>query len=188
MNKKTWDRPANVKLRSFSKSLPMSLLLAREAVMQRFRTSLHLFNITEQQWRVLRALSSINEIEVTALAKVTYLLTPSLSRILKDIESRGYIIRRPAPDDMRRALISISPQGLTLIDAVAPYSEGIYGEIYNAFGKERMDLLQQLLKELTETLNALPPITYTGAELSPELAAIAFGKSRRRQPVQEIEE
>jgi hypothetical protein len=89
---------------------------------------------------------------------------------------------------MRRALISISPQGLTLIDAVAPYSEGIYGEIYTAFGKERMDLLQQLLKELTETLNGLPPITYTGAELSPELNAIAFGKSRRRQPVEEIEE
>ncbi|MGB3503132.1 MAG: homoprotocatechuate degradation operon regulator HpaR [Mesorhizobium sp.] len=173
------ERPANVKLRSFSKSLPMSLLLARESVMQRFRTSLHLFNITEQQWRVLRALSSIAEIEVTALAKVTYLLTPSLSRILKDMEARKYIIRRPAPDDMRRALISISPQGLKLIDAVAPYSEGIYAEINKEFGKERMDQLQQLLKELGDTLNALPPITYTGAELSPEITEIAFGSSRR---------
>lgn len=187
MSSRNWDRPANVKLRSFAKSLPMSLLLAREAVMQRFRTSLHLFNITEQQWRVLRALSSINEIEVTALAKVTYLLTPSLSRILKDIEARGLIVRRPAPDDMRRALISISPQGLMLIDAVAPYSEGIYAEIYNAFGKERMDHLQQLLKELTETLNALPPITYTGAELSPEINAIAYGTSRRRRSAEHAE-
>jgi len=188
MSTRNWDRPSNVKLRSFSKSLPMSLLLAREAVMQRFRTSLHLFNITEQQWRVLRALSSINEIEVTALAKVTYLLTPSLSRILKDIEARGYIIRRPAPDDMRRALISISPQGLMLIDAVAPYSEGIYSEIYNAFGKERMDHLQQLLKELTETLNNLPAITYTGEELSPEINAIAFGSSPRRRSVEQADE
>ncbi len=185
---KPWDRPSNVKLRSFSKSLPMSLLLAREAVMQRFRTSLHLFNITEQQWRVLRALSSINEIEVTALAKVTYLLTPSLSRILKDIEARGFIIRRSAPEDMRRALISISPMGLKVIDAVAPYSEGIYGEIYQAFGKERMDHLQQLLKELTETLNALPPITYNGTELSDELNEIVFGNSRRRPRVDVLEE
>jgi homoprotocatechuate degradation regulator HpaR len=166
----------------------MSLLLAREAVMQRFRTSLHLFNITEQQWRVLRALSSINEIEVTALAKVTYLLTPSLSRILKDIEARGFIIRRSAPEDMRRALISISPMGLKVIDAVAPYSEGIYGEIYQAFGKERMDHLQQLLKELTETLNALPPITYNGTELSDELNEIVFGNSRRRPRVDVLEE
>jgi homoprotocatechuate degradation regulator HpaR len=187
MTAKTWDRPANVKLRGFSKSLPMSLLLAREAVMQRFRSSLHLFNMTEQQWRVLRALSSISEIEVTALAKVTYLLTPSLSRILKDMEARGYINRRAVPEDMRRQLISITPQGLTLIDAVAPYSEGIYAEIYNAFGKERMDLLQQLLKELAATLNTLPPIVYDEGELSPELDAIA-GRSRNRQSTEKMQE
>ena len=81
----TAPKPAvNVKLRSFSKSLPMALLLAREAVMNRFRPALNMFNITEQQWRVLRALSSIKEIEVMELAKVTYLLAPSLLPIKTD--------------------------------------------------------------------------------------------------------
>src|SRR5690606_29016261 len=53
----------HVRMREFSKSLPMSLLRAREAVMLRFRSSLRMFNITEQQWRILRALTSIREIE-----------------------------------------------------------------------------------------------------------------------------
>ena len=179
----------NVKLRGFSKSLPMSLLLAREAVMNRFRASLHLFNISEQQWRVLRALSSIAEIEVMELARVTYLLAPSLSRILRDMEARKLIVRRQVPDDLRRSLISISPDGLKLIDAVAPYSEGTYSEITETFGKERMDLLQQLLKELTETLNGLPPQSYEREDLSMEVSEIVGdgvrGKSRspRRKPV-----
>lgn len=151
-------RPSvNVKLRSFSRSLPMSLLLAREAVMNRFRSSLHLFNITEQQWRVLRALNAVTEIEVTDLAKATSLLAPSLSRILRDLEARKLIVRRRAPGDQRRALISISPSGLTLIDSVAPYSEAIYAEVTETFGAEKMATLQALLKELTESLNALPP-------------------------------
>lgn len=170
----------NVKLRSFSKSLPMSLLLAREAVMNRFRSSLNLFNITEQQWRVLRALSSIPEIEVMELAKVTYLLAPSLSRILRDMEARKLIVRRQAPDDLRRSLISISPSGVKLIDAVAPYSEGIYGEITESFGKQNMDVLQQLLKDLTDKMNALPALTYSGSELSGDISEIVGGHPRGR--------
>lgn len=170
----------NVKLRSFSKSLPMSLLLAREAVMNRFRSSLNLFNITEQQWRVLRALSSIPEIEVMELARVTYLLAPSLSRILRDMEARGLILRRQAPDDLRRSLISISPAGLKLIDAVAPWSEGIYGEITESFGKENMELLQQLLKDLTARMNALPPLAHDAGELSPDISDIVGGNPRGR--------
>lgn len=152
------SKPAvNVKLRSFSKSLPMSLLLAREAVMNRFRPVLNLFNITEQQWRVLRALTAISEIEVMELAKVTSLLAPSLSRILRDLEARGLIKRRQASGDLRRSLISISEKGLNLIDAVAPHSEGIYSEITETFGKEKMEALQLLCRELTEVLNRLPP-------------------------------
>ncbi len=181
MDAPTQKPSVNVKLRSFSKSLPMSLLLAREAVMNRFRSSLNLFNITEQQWRVLRALSSIPEIEVMELAKVTYLLAPSLSRILRDMEARKLIVRRQAEDDLRRSLISIGPDGLKLIDAVAPYSEGIYGEITATFGRQKIDLLQQLLRELTEAMHGLPPLGYDGSELSGDISRIV-GTSPRGRP------
>jgi len=73
-----------VPMREFSRSLPMSLLRAREAVMRQFRPSLRRHDLTEQQWRILRALASIDAIEVTELARVAFLLGPSLSRILRD--------------------------------------------------------------------------------------------------------
>ena len=68
-------------MRDFSRSLPMSLLRAREAVMRHFRASLRAHGMTEQQWRILRALASIDRTEVTELARMAYLLGPSLSRI-----------------------------------------------------------------------------------------------------------
>lgn len=177
------SRPqVKVKLRSFSRSLPMSLLLAREAVMARFRSSLKLFNITEQQWRVLRALNTVPEIEVTALAKATGLLPPSLSRILKDLEARGLVLRLAAEQDMRKSLIAISPDGLKLIDAVAPYSEEIYGEITRAFGDDKLTQLQDLLKELVQTVGELPPKDYAGDTLPPEIEAIVGHRPRGRPP------
>lgn len=169
-----------VKLRSFSSSLPMSLLLAREAVMNRFRSALHLFNLTEQQWRVLRALNSVETIEVTALANATSLLAPSLTRILKDLEARGLIERRSIKNDMRKSLIAISPTGLNMIDAVAPYSEQIYGEITSAFGDDKLAQLEQLLRELTESTRALPPADYRDETLPSEIREIVGSRQRGR--------
>src|SRR6202789_1482182 len=108
------DAPSahRVPMREFSRSLPMSLLRAREAVMRQFRPSLRRHGLTEQQWRILRALTAVEAIEVTELARVAFLLGPSLSRILRDLEARHLIERRTAKADLRRAMVSISARGL----------------------------------------------------------------------------
>src|SRR5690606_13583141 len=160
--------------------LPMSLLRAREAVMLRFRSSLRMFNITEQQWRILRALASISEIEVTALANATFLLPPSLSRILKDLEERDLVGRRADPDDLRRNLVSITPSGLALMAVVAPHSETIYSEITTAFGDEKMQTLQALLRDLEATLAGLSPVSIPKDAYGKEIGRLARPLPRGR--------
>jgi homoprotocatechuate degradation regulator HpaR len=141
-----------VRLREFSRSLPMALLRAREAVMRHFRPSLRAFDMTEQQWRVLRTLSAIPEIEVTELANATFLLAPSLSRILRDLQERGLTQRRSCDRDMRLALLSITPAGLQLIEEAGVYSEQIYAEMNRRFGAARLADLMDLLRELENLL------------------------------------
>ena len=102
-------------MREFSRSLPMSLL---------------------------RALTAVDTIEVTELARVAFLLGPSLSRILRDLEARDLIERRTAEADLRRGVVSISPKGLKLIEAVAPTSEAIYAEITSRYGARKLAELQ----------------------------------------------
>ncbi|WP_152016191.1 MULTISPECIES: homoprotocatechuate degradation operon regulator HpaR [unclassified Bosea (in: a-proteobacteria)] len=130
----------------------MSLLRARESVMRHFRKSLREFGVTEQQWRVLRALSTKPQMEVAELARATFLLGPSLSRILVDLDQRGLIRREPDPADLRRWMISLSPSGTELIDTVTPVSEAIYREISQRFGEDRLGQLQDLLAELEEAM------------------------------------
>ena len=145
-------RGTRVHLRHFSKSLPMSLLRAREAVMRCFRPSLRHYGITEQQWRVLRALSTVPRMEVTDLARATFLLAPSLSRILSDLEARSLVRREADPRDLRRGVISIAVAGAELIETVTPISETIYRDITDRFGLEKLATLQALLRELEEVL------------------------------------
>src|SRR5678816_4301085 len=101
------SQPASDELpmRDFAHSLPMALLRAREAVMCQFRPLLRKHDVTEQQWRVLRAVYEVEATEVTALAELCFILMPSLSRILRSLEARRLIERRIVPADQRRAEI-----------------------------------------------------------------------------------
>ncbi|MGJ5180643.1 homoprotocatechuate degradation operon regulator HpaR [Bradyrhizobium oligotrophicum] len=141
-----------VPMRDFSQSLPMALLRAREAVMRQFRPSLRQHGLTEQQWRILRALAAVDEIEVTELARVAFLLGPSLSRILRDLEARGLIQREVDARDMRRGVLSISAKGVKLIAQVAPGSEAIYASIASRYGARKLAALQKMLAELEGSL------------------------------------
>src|SRR5581483_8459018 len=123
-------------MRAFSESLPMALLRAREAVMCLFRPGLRSRGVTEQQWRILRALAHSGPLEVTELAEATFLLGPSLSRILPDMENRQLVRREQVDSDLRRSVVSLEPKGLRLIAMHAPESEEIYAEIAERFGTE----------------------------------------------------
>ena len=139
-------------MRDFSRSLPMSLLRAREAVMRQFRPSLRQHGLTEQQWRILRALAAVETIEVTELARVAFLLGPSLSRILRDLEARRLIERKTAKADLRRGVVSISEKGLKLMKLVAPSSEAIYAAITRRYGARKLAELQDMLDALERSL------------------------------------
>lgn len=139
-------------MRDFIHSLPMALLKAREAVMSQFRPMLREHDVTEQQWRVLRALAEAEEMEVTELARRSVILSPSLSRILQNLETRGLIRRRAVREDQRRALISITAKGKRLFKRVAPHSEAHYEEITAAFGGRKLETLYRLLGDLEASL------------------------------------
>lgn len=139
-------------IRPFADSLPMALLKARESVMRRFRPGLRAHAVTEQQWRVLRALSGLGPLEITELAARTCLLPPSLSRILPALESRGLVVRRGVASDLRRSAVSVTAAGLELIAAHAPQSERVYRAIEERFGAERLRQLSRLLGELDAAL------------------------------------
>lgn len=147
-----------IAMRDFTQSLPMALLQAREAAMRLFRPLLAKHDLTEQQWRVLRALSaSPDPLDVGSVAEATFLLAPSLSRILSNLEGRNLISRTPFENDQRRAAIRLTHDGNTLVADVAPQSEAIYNQIEMAFGAANLNDLLTQLASLRDSTTGLEP-------------------------------
>ena len=132
----------------FSASLPMKLLKARECVTQYFRPMLRAHDLTEQQWRVLRALADNGSLEISVLAERCFILMPSLSRILQKLEARGLVARAAVKSDQRRAAIMLTKDGQKLFDATVGEVEDCYREILTRFDAKHMHALDQLLDDL----------------------------------------
>lgn len=125
---------------------------AREAAMARFRPMLRDHGLTEQQWRVLRALTDCDNIDASELAARSFLLAPSLTRIVQHLESEALISRRQNAADQRKAVVALTAKGRRLFDRIAPHSEALYAQIEKEFGFDRLELLYELLADFYQTL------------------------------------
>lgn len=141
------------RLRDFEHSLPMELLKAREAAMAKFRPMLRDHALTEQQWRVIRALADYDRIDAGELAKRSFLLAPSLTRILQHLESEKLVRRQSDANDQRRSVLTLTTKGRKLFSQVAPDSASLYEDIEEKFGSDRLELLYQLLEEFHQALH-----------------------------------
>ena len=120
--------------------------------MRLFRPMLAEHDLTEQQWRVIRALAANDlPMDVGEIAEATFLLGPSLSRILANLTSRGLLIRNPAPDDQRRSVVQLTTAGHDLFSMIAPDSEERYAKLEATFGADRLSDLLMLLRELEKS-------------------------------------
>jgi len=139
-------------MRRFEEALPIALLRTREVVMAKFRPHLAEYGVTEQQWRVIRVVQQRSGIDATALSEACCILMPSLSRMLKNLENDGLLVRTKVAGDMRRQVISLTEQGSELFAQMAPQAEAIYSQIEEEIGKTEMNQLIDQLQSLRRNL------------------------------------
>ncbi len=132
------------------RSLPISLLRAREAMMSHFRPMLDSHGVNEQQWRVIRVLAEAGKLDASEVAERTHILAPSLTRMIRSMTERGLISKARDDDDGRRIVLQLAPLGRDLLRKVSPDSTQIYADIEARFGKDRIDQLITLLDELAK--------------------------------------
>jgi homoprotocatechuate degradation regulator HpaR len=135
-------------MRRFSESLPMLLLRARETALARFRPILHRHGLTEQQWRVLRALNDLGELTAAGLAQECAILAPSMTRILRRLTADGFVRTTRSRDDQREVRVRLAPKGQRLVGQIGPQVEYEYAEICDRLGAETLDSLYEGLEEL----------------------------------------
>jgi homoprotocatechuate degradation regulator HpaR len=144
--------PESVKLSH--RNLPLLLLQAREQVIARFRPILNEHGITEQQWRIVRALIDTGPLEPREIGELCRISSPSLAGVLSRMEELGYIRRKRLDHDQRRLRVSLTPRSRALSARMAPQIEATYRDIETLIGERFAASFYETLDELIAALSA----------------------------------
>ncbi len=128
------------------RNLPQQFLKARDALMGHFRPILNHYGLTEQQWRILRALDEQAQLEPREICELCQILSSSMAGILARMEETGLVQRVRVEADQRRVLVSLAPKGDALIDKMAPLIQLQYQYLEQAFGKHSLEALSSALQ------------------------------------------
>ncbi|MEY4752783.1 MAG: homoprotocatechuate degradation operon regulator HpaR [Pseudomonadota bacterium] len=136
------------------RNLPLLLLHARESVMGHFRPLLNEHGLTEQQWRILRALLEQGALEPRQLGEVCRISSPSLAGVLARMDDMGLVRRERLEHDQRRVRVSLTEHSSALLARLAPQVEQLYRALEQRLGA---DLLQRSYALLDELIQAMGP-------------------------------
>lgn len=160
---------SNLKPRISYRNLPQLFLKSREQLMSHFRPILKHFGLTDQQWRVLRALDEHAQLEPRELCALCQMLSASMAGVLARMEELALIERNRVSQDQRRVVVRLAPKGEQLVSQMAPLIDLQYQQIEQVFGKVVFDDLFTALEAFVGAHKnpvaqvALPPVSLNAA-------------------------
>jgi len=160
------------------RNLPQLMLQAREALMAQFRPILNENGVTEQQWRIIRALLTHGPLEPRQLCELCQISSPSIVGVLLRMEEAGLVDRERMADDQRRVRVSVTARSHQLGRRMIPAIEERYTDIERKVGVETLQQAYDVLDAL------LAPLGYAPADVAEtETEADQVPASRRRRTV-----
>ena len=138
------------------RNLPQLMLQAREALMAQFRPILNENGVTEQQWRIIRALLTHGPLEPRQLCERCQISSPSIVGVLLRMEEAGLVDRERMADDQRRVRVSITARSRQLGRRMIPAIEERYASIEGQVGVETLQKAYDVLDALLAPLGCAP--------------------------------
>jgi len=111
------------------------------------------FNISVSEWRVLVILNSHSGITAKTIAEHSQMDKVRISRTLKSLSAKDYIVQQPHADDARAVVNRLSPAGLALMAAVIPDAINYEKSLLSQLSNEEQNQLKQLIVKFNQILD-----------------------------------
>ena len=161
------------------RNLPQLMLQAREALMARFRPILNENGVTEQQWRIVRALLLHGPLEPRQLCGLCQISSPSIVGVLQRMDEAGLVGRARVAGDQRRIMVSATARSLALGERMVPAIEQRYADIEQLVGVETLQRAYDMLDALLAPLGHIPADAPEVETTAP--AAVTIGRKLARR-------
>jgi len=143
------DRYECLKLRN---QVCFPLYACSKEVVRRYRPLLDRLNLTYTQYITMMVLWEEREISMNDLGERLFLDSGTLTPLLKNLESKGYVSRHRSKEDERVLMVNVTEQGLALRDKAVSVP-GELASFINLGPEDGMKLYELLYKILDQLKN-----------------------------------
>lgn len=106
------------------------------------------FNITVDQWLVLRHLYDQEDLNQKALAEIINKDTPTLTRIIDLLCDKGLTKRKISPDDRRSFNVALTPQGRKKVDQIKPQIKDVRLKAWEGLSERDFNQFKRILNTI----------------------------------------
>ncbi|MCC2096284.1 MAG: MarR family transcriptional regulator [Hyphomicrobiales bacterium] len=136
----------------FDHALPMILYRTLDAVMPVYRDLFARYDVTEQQWRVLRVIWMEGRTTAAELSERTLLSPPSLVGIIDRLEKKGLVSRIRSVSDRREIHVTATARGRVLQEEVIPQVEKIQASLREAVSPREWASMEKTLEKIARSM------------------------------------
>lgn len=130
--------------------LPALLAQASHLISGEFHRIVTAKGFTVSDWRVLASLDGAEPMSIGALARLTTMKQPTLTRVVDRLQARGHARRIAHESDRRVTLIEITPAGDKLVAGLIALAKEHERRVLEPFGMARSNELKNTLRKMIE--------------------------------------
>lgn len=116
------------------------------------RVILEKHNLNKSEYRTLLLLNQSPGKRLTTISEKLLLSKSTITRVIDELEKRGWVERVPDYDDRRALRVVLTEEGMKKRDHVSQVHQQALDEIFHTFDRGERESLDGLLKSLFECL------------------------------------
>lgn len=141
-------RPSGLALGLLPELIGYNLRKAQIAVFQNFQNAVAPYDITPGQFGVLILISENTGLSQSELGTAVGIDRSTMVAVIDRLESRGWVVRAPSPNDRRSYALELSPEGERLVEELIPKVRAHERAIAGDLTKEEQAMLISMLRRI----------------------------------------
>jgi DNA-binding MarR family transcriptional regulator len=115
------------------------------------------FGVTIPEWRILARLAEDQRLNARDIGRITQMDKSKVSRGVKQLDDKGYLIKEKDAQDNRVTYLSLSASGLALYHELAPQALKWESRLISALDTSEYRDLMRILEKLDRQLDQMEP-------------------------------
>jgi DNA-binding MarR family transcriptional regulator len=137
--------------------IPYLVNRAAIVLVEQFQTGLKQYDLTRSEWRVMAILSRRGPTRFGALASLSALEPPTLSRVIAALVKRGLAIKSKSGIDARGVVIEPNERARALVKKIVPHAMAVEQVATRGLSEDEARFFLRLLQRICDNLSPWVP-------------------------------